>query len=178
MVFGNYRSQRYVYYLIPVINDDRKYLRFEFVGQMFEFTCLPMGLCTALYVYTKLMKPVIYHLSEAGFVSVSYLDDFLLMGESKVHCQENVDRTLSCIAFLGFVINFRKSSLRPQKTQKYLSMLYDTERMIVAIPGDKTRTIKLLVSQFSNKQVCTIGDFSKLINTLVLICPAVKYGWI
>ena len=35
------------YYLIPVVKSYRKYLRFQFKGQLFEFTCLPFGLNTA-----------------------------------------------------------------------------------------------------------------------------------
>lgn len=50
------------YYVIPIAEELRKYLRFRFNNEMFEFICLPFGLSTAPYVFTKIMKPVMTHL--------------------------------------------------------------------------------------------------------------------
>lgn len=49
------------YFLIPMHEDSRKYLRFYFMGQLFEFLVLPFGLCTAPYIFTKLIKPIVTH---------------------------------------------------------------------------------------------------------------------
>ena len=46
------------HFTIPVAPEYRKYLRFSFRGQIYEFTCLPFGLCIAPFVFTKIMKPV------------------------------------------------------------------------------------------------------------------------
>lgn len=46
------------YFTIPVALKYRKYLRFSFHGVFYEFTCLPFGLCTSPFVFTKIMKPV------------------------------------------------------------------------------------------------------------------------
>ena len=50
------------YYLIPVDERSRKFLRFGFGRELYQFTCLPFGLCTSPHVFTKLMKPVINNL--------------------------------------------------------------------------------------------------------------------
>lgn len=60
------------YFLIPVSNKDRKYLRFIFQDTIYEFTCLPFGLNTAPYVFTKIMKSVISCLRSQGFISCIY----------------------------------------------------------------------------------------------------------
>ncbi|XP_045497532.1 uncharacterized protein LOC123695669 [Colias croceus] len=46
------------YFLVPVNKMHRKYLRFEYDGVLYEFNCLPFGLCTAPFVFTKLLKPI------------------------------------------------------------------------------------------------------------------------
>ena len=38
----------------------RKFLRVKFNGQLYEYNCLPFGLCTAPHVFKKIMKPVYY----------------------------------------------------------------------------------------------------------------------
>lgn len=67
------------YYLVRIRKPDRKYLRFYFDGNLYEFSCLPFGLSTAPYTFTKIMKPVVGYLRSRGFVSVLYLDDFLFI---------------------------------------------------------------------------------------------------
>lgn len=82
------------YYVVPIKNSDRKFLRFSFQGKLFEFTCLPFGLSTAPYTFTKLLKPVISYLRNLGYTSVIYLDDVLLIENSEVKCKESVQITV------------------------------------------------------------------------------------
>lgn len=44
------------YYPIPVKSEDRKYLRFTWEDQFYEFTCLPNGLCVPPRQFTKVLK--------------------------------------------------------------------------------------------------------------------------
>ncbi|PFX22060.1 Gag-Pol polyprotein [Stylophora pistillata] len=46
------------YYSVPIVTDHRKYLRFIFKNNLYEFTCLPTGLSSVPRSFTKLMKPV------------------------------------------------------------------------------------------------------------------------
>lgn len=72
------------YFLIPVEKINRKFLRFIFKNHIYQFTCLPFGLCTSPFVFTKVMKPVINPLTIRSkyLLSVAYLNDFLLMGRT------------------------------------------------------------------------------------------------
>lgn len=165
------------YYLIPMFETHKKYLRFKFENKIFEFQCLPMGLCTAPFVYTKLMKPVISYLRERGFTSVLYLDDFLLMGNSKEECLLNVKTTLEFLEKLGLIINYNKSILVPSKRIKYLGMIYDSKRMIVTIPGEKKDAIVKWASDLKRNNYCKIRDLAKFLGTIVSVCSATKYGY-
>jgi len=42
-----------------LVKEHRKLLRLNWEGKTFQFTSLPFGLCTALWVLTKLLRPVI-----------------------------------------------------------------------------------------------------------------------
>ncbi|CAD6218299.1 GSCOCG00011431001-RA-CDS, partial [Cotesia congregata] len=48
------------YFLISIFVEHQKYLRFKFKGKIFQFLCLPFGLCTSPYTFTKVMKPIMY----------------------------------------------------------------------------------------------------------------------
>ena len=61
------------YYTVNVNKHFRKYLRFIWKGQLFEYTCLPNGLACAPRLFTKLMKPVFGQLVTLTRISVSYI---------------------------------------------------------------------------------------------------------
>lgn len=92
---------------------------------MFEF---PFGLSTAHYVFTKLLKPVVKYLTEQALTSVFYLDDALLIGNSKEDCNKNIEITRNLLQSLGFLINYKKSSLKPSKEIKFLGFVFKTKK--------------------------------------------------
>ena len=54
------------YYTVPVEKEHRKFLRFEWEGQLWQFNCMPNGLALAPRKFTKRMKPVFTTLRERG----------------------------------------------------------------------------------------------------------------
>lgn len=164
------------YLLVSLHVSYRKYFRFSFQGEIFEFTALLFGLSSAPYIFTKTMKPVVATLRERGFLSVIYLDDFLLFGDTFQDCTANVEETLHLLDTLGFVINPKKCELIPNQERKYLGSILDFSKMIITLPEDKRLAIIDRVERYSNKQYCKIRDFASLIGTLNSICRTVSYG--
>ena len=70
------------YLTVPVFQPHRRFLRFQWRTQTYQFRCLPFGLATASRVFTKLMRPVVTCLRQQGIRLVQYLDDTLLVAES------------------------------------------------------------------------------------------------
>lgn len=164
------------YFLIKVHNSHRKYLRFIFNDKIFEYTCIPFGLCSAPMVFTKLLKPVLHTLRIDSFMSVVYLDDFLLIGNTFIECVCNVKRTLHLLQKLGFVINYEKSNLIPQQFSKFLGFLYNTVDMTIGLPLEKQSEILKWINNILSKKSCTILYFSKFVGKIVAASPAIKYG--
>lgn len=165
------------YYTIPIHRTHRKFLRFRYNGCLYEFLCLPFGLSSAPYVFTKILKPVASYLRRRGFLSIIYLDDILLLGQSKERCLENVHATLSLLESLGFVINREKSHLVPSCVRTYLGFIFDSDRMSMRLPPEKIENIKLRVQDLLRRSSVKIRDFASLVGYLVSCCPAVNGGW-
>lgn len=164
------------YFLIRIFEKDRKYLRFIFNGQLYEFVCLPFGLCTSPFVFTKLLKPVINDLRSRGYLSVLYLDDFLCLGRSMEECRDNIKQTVDLLNRLGFIINHEKSCLIPKTRCKYLGFLLDSVTMRVELPENKKLLLLSQMKIFKKKKKFKIRDFAQLVGSLVACCPAVEYG--
>lgn len=171
------------YLLVPIKKSFRKYLRFQFKNNKsdlitYEFNAMPYGLSIAPRVFTKIMKEVMTYLRCKGHKSVIYLDDILCIGKTYTECLNNVNETLRVLTCLGFVINYKKSSLLPQQECKFLGFIYNTTNLSVSLPIDKRCNIAQLVKKFISLPPCTIREFAQLIGVLTAACPAVKYGWL
>lgn len=164
------------YYLIPIDELDRKYLRFTFNGILYQFTCLPFGLCTAPYVFTKVMKPVVYYLRKMGIPLVIYIDDLLIIGKSFGHCSNNVKNVELLLTRLGFLINYKKSQVTPSRNCKFLGVFYNSQRMTVELPEAKREKIISLTNKFKEHKEYVIQEFAETLGFLVSCCQAVKYG--
>lgn len=164
------------YLLVPVHVSSRKYLRFSFQENIFEFSALPFGLSSTPYIFTKILKPVVATLREREFLSVVYLDDFLLFGDTLQDCTTNVEETFNLLDNLGFVINPRKCALIPSQERKFLDFILNSLQMSITLPENKRLAIIDRLDKFSGKQFCTIRYFASLIGTLNSICRTVSYG--
>lgn len=165
------------YFHLPIHPDHRKYLRFEFQGKIYEFSCLPFGLSSAPYTFTKLIKPIIQSLHSRGITCINYLDDFLIIDVSYEGCCKSVGVVIELLQTLGFAINIEKSTLIPSKVCKFLGFVLDTDKLRIILPKEKKDKIKKWTLHFKNKSRCKIQEFAQFIGFLVAACPAVKYGW-
>ncbi len=89
------------YFTIPMHQSDRKYLRFTVRGRSFEFNCLPFGLSSAPWVFTKTLKPVIALLRELGVRLVIDIDDVLIMAESISIAERHTSALVYLLECLG-----------------------------------------------------------------------------
>jgi hypothetical protein len=93
------------YFTIPIHKDHRSFLRFMVQERHYQFTCLPFGLWCAPWVFTKTLKPLMTLLRELGVRLVSYIDDILIMAETR---DQAIDHTLGLIHLLenlGFIVH-------------------------------------------------------------------------
>ena len=114
------------YYSIPIAEEDRKLLMFQWKGKYYQFTCLPNGLSSAPRIFTKILKPVYARLRSIGHTFMGHVDDSLLVGQSFDSCHRNIADTAYLFANLGFTIHPVKSVLQPQQKIDFLGFVLDS----------------------------------------------------
>ena len=103
------------YYSIPIAEEDRKLLMFQWKGKYYQFTYLPNGLSSAPRIFTKILKPVYARLRSIGHTCMGHIDDSLLVGQSFSSCHRDIADTVTLFTYLGFTIHPVKSVLQPQQ---------------------------------------------------------------
>ena len=101
------------YFSIPIHESYRKFLRFIWKEQLYEFVCLPFGCSLAPRTFTKVLKPLYSLLGSNGMKVCYYIDDSLIIAASKAECSANVHKVIRLLGDLGFKTNFKKSQVDP-----------------------------------------------------------------
>ena len=130
------------YLLVPMDSDHTKFLRFEYQNCLYQFLTLPFGLCSAPFAFTKIIKPVSSYLRERGIRLVTYLDDFLILGDSVESCEQDCARVADLLTELGFIINWGKSEIKPTQEITFLGFTINSITMRIGLPCEKRRKMK------------------------------------
>ena len=120
------------YFQIPIHPESRKYLRFVFAGTVYQFRALCFGLSTAPQVFTRVFTQVGRWLRLLNIRVLLYLDDWLVLDQTRSKILRDVDVILRLSQELGFLVNLEKSSLLPSRQALYLGMEINSETFWVS----------------------------------------------
>ena len=163
------------YYSIPIRYSDRKFLRFQWDKVLYQFTCLPNGLCCAPRKFTKILKPLLANLHTKGHISVAYLDDLYLQGQTYDQCIANVIDTTLMLEELGFLVHPTKSVLIPTQEIIVLGFVINSVTMTVRLTQEKAMSLKQDCTKLIKCPITTIREVAKVIGKVVSSFPGVMY---
>ena len=101
------------FFNVPIHSNFRKYLRFAFQGQVYQFRAMPFGLAIAPQVFTKLMAAVGAHLRVHRVLLLQYFDDWLLHQLDHQLLLQNLEFAWKELLSFGLLLNANTSDLIP-----------------------------------------------------------------
>ena len=129
---------------VPIHKKFQKYLRFTWLGKLFEWCVLPFGLKCSPRVVTKLLRPVMAFLRSVWGIMVSvYMDDMIFQGKTEEEVYFNAQLTILLLLCLGWEVNWHKSNLTPSHTLTHLGFDLDTVSMTASCPDKKVECIAI-----------------------------------
>ena len=133
---------RDTYFAIPIAQSHQKYLRFTVQNRCYQFSCLPFGLSSAPWIFTKILRPVAEKLRELSIRMVIYLDDTLIMGKSPQETSAHTVTLTHTLENLGFTIHPEKSMTQPTQRVEFLGLIINSTSMELQAPSDKVKKIR------------------------------------
>ena len=125
------------YFSVPLCMSSRKFVRFAWSGNLYEFLCLCFRLVPAPKRFSKLLKVLIALLRRLNIPLAIYLDDIVLMGRILEQIFMSRDTLIFLLQHLGFVINLKKSVLKPSQQIEFLALKIDTHAMTLTLTEEK-----------------------------------------
>ena len=88
---------------VPIHPQSRKYLRFMFESQVFQFAVLPSRMALSPWIFSKLMDVIALHMCQHPIPVFPYLDDWLIRDLIRNRLISHTKYCLQTIQSLGFI---------------------------------------------------------------------------
>ena len=154
------------YFMIPIAQEDRDFLKFQWKDQTYQFNCLPFGLSSAPWVCTKTTRPVVAALREIGLCLIIYIDDILVMAETESLLKDHVTAVMYLLENLGLVINHPKSKLDPSQEIEFLGFNVNSKTMELKLPREKIKKIRTEAGKVMQPDTVSGLTLSRLIGKM------------
>lgn len=148
------------YLHVAMFPADRKFLRFCWQGQHYQFKAMPFGLAIAPRIFTKLMAVIGSYLRKRQIQVFMYLDDWLIKSQDRTLLLRQLEETLQLIQNLGLIVNVQKSNMNPSQVVLYLGSVFNTRRGLV-LPSEE-RFQKIV------EEIATISEMKCVVAQKVL----------
>ena len=150
-----------------------KFLQFRRKDKLLQFTCLPFGLSSAPFVFTKLLRPVLASVRELGIRCLMYIDDMLILGETSEELSHNFQSCQTLMTSLGFVVNNEKSIAGPTQEIEFLGFVINSRSMTLAVTKEKLKSLTSQCKNLLQSQRTTVRHLAQVIGTMTSLNQAV-----
>ena len=125
------------YHHIDINEAHFKYLGVSWAGRFYVFTVLPFGLCTACFIFTKIVRALVRYWRAEGLRIVVYLDDGLCAVEGQQAAVKASRLVQATLESAGFVAHATKSVWLPTQRLEWLGFVVDIALGQIEIPQEK-----------------------------------------
>ena len=163
---------RDAYLSIPIRESDTKFLCFQWKDRYFAFQFLPFGLSSAPRAFTKICRPIAAHFRALGIRLLVYLNDWLLIANSRDQAIRDFQYVTSFLESLGFLVNQEISCGVPEQVVEHLGLIVDSRTMSFALPNEKISRIIWLIETALSRDLFHLRLVSSILGNLVWAIPA------
>ena len=158
---------------IPIHRDSRKYLRFQWLGELLEWIALPFGLTCSPRVITKVIKPVIAFLRSTWHILITiFIDDMLVQAQSPQLVLFHAQLVMLTFMCLGWSFRFEKCNLVPSQKITHLGFEIDTVAMHITCPKDKVVRLQEKCRIALVNEHISVHNLERLLGTMESVKPS------
>lgn len=161
---------------LPIHPRDKPWLVFQYEGHFYQHQALPFGLSVAPREWQRLMDPIVQHVRKiTGCLCWVYLDDFLLLAETKDAVQAGTDYLVQLLSILGLEVNWEKSVLQAEQRITYLGFVLDLCAARLEVPKGKLKAVLDDLLRFRKVKLPTCRKLASIIGRLRSLAFAVPH---
>ena len=94
-----------------------------------------------------------------GIRIIIYIDNMLVLAESRESAMEHLEVLTFLLEALGFIINKEKSVLSPAQKLEFLGLVVDSLRLQLKLPSEKMKQIRKEAGQLQRRETDSSPSF-------------------
>ena len=163
---------RSAYHHIDICDKHRKFLSFKWtssdgVTKFYEFKVLPFGMCSAPYVFTKVLRQLVKYWRGCGHLTLMYLNDGLGGDTSFESAKSLSDTVCHDIVLSSFTPNNDKSVWQPTQKLVFLETVLDFEESFILIPERRILKLKSSLVSCLQKDQIVARDLASITGQII-----------
>ncbi len=164
------------YFHVSILPRHRPFLRFAFEGRAWQHRVLPFGLSLSPRVFTKVVEGALTPLREVGVRILNYLDDWLILAQSREQLGDHRDLVLRHLSQLGLRVNWEKSKLSPVQRISFLGVELDSVSMTARLTEERAQAVLNCLSSFRGRNVVPLKQFQRLLGHMASAAAVTPLG--
>ena len=155
------------YHHIDITEAHHKYLGFSWGGKFFAFTVLPFGLCTACYLFTKVMRPLVRYWRAQGLRVVMYLDDGVGAAPGLVAACTGSALVRSTLDKAGLLWHPIKSVWDPSQCLEWLGFTINLAEGQIHVPESKIAALRSMLQRVKHSPTIKVKCLASLLGKII-----------
>ena len=131
------------YYHVGLHLRSKTFVGFKWEGKYYTYNCLPFGLSTAPWVFSKVMRELVMFWRRDGIKLLPYPDDFMCMKSGFWLCVRMARRVERDFVRAGLRINVPKCHSIPAYQRRQLGFDVDFAQGKFQVPSDRWEALKV-----------------------------------
>ncbi|KAI2646546.1 Transposon Ty3-G Gag-Pol polyprotein [Labeo rohita] len=164
------------YFHVSILPHHRKFLRFAFRGEAYQYRVLPFGLALSPRTFTKCVDAALAPLRLQGIRILNYIDDWLILAQSEMEAVRHRDVVLAHMKALGLRLNAKKSVLSPLQRTTYLGVVWDSTTMQARLSPARIESILTAVKRVKEGRSLTVKQFQQLLGLMAAASNVIPFG--
>ncbi|KAI2651994.1 Transposon Ty3-G Gag-Pol polyprotein [Labeo rohita] len=164
------------YFHVSILPHHRKFLRFAFRCEAYQYRFLPFGLALSPRTFTKCVDAALAPLRLQGIRILNYIDDWLILAQSEMEAVRHRDVVLAHMKALGLRLNAKKSVLSPLQRTTYLGVVWDSTTMQARLSPARIESILTAVKKVKEGLSLTVKQFQQLLGLMAAASNVIPFG--
>ncbi len=160
------------YFHVSILPRHRPFMRFAFEGRAYQYKVLPFGLALSPHVFTKVVEGALVPMREQGVHTLNYLNDWLILAQSREQLCQHRDLVLSHLSQLGLQVNWEKSKLAPVQRISFLGMELDSARLT----EERAQSVLNCLNTFRGRTAVPLKLFQRLLGHMATAAAVTPLG--
>ena len=145
----------------------QRWMRFKVNNMAYQIQAMPFGWSGSPWWSHKMAQPIRTWLNQQGITHCWYVDDVMVLGETKMMCEQMAAKLVHLLTSLGIKVNIEKTMKEASQKVTYLGHIFNLKEALLEPVPEKQAMLLKKIRHAMKSQVATPQHLCALAGSLL-----------